>query len=390
VLASIGVLACGGEGEFSVGFERTDSAGVEIVHNMGVASSAFQLDSGRVLPGPPLARVQAGRLLNGGQAVYSDGARNRLIFAHPDSSGWRSVGGPGEGPGEFRGIRAIWRCGGDTLVVRSGLSGAQLFTIEGQYARSIVDPRIRGGGLGVSSDCGRFALMSPMSASEQNLMADSLTYGWYDPAAGSLAASIRIPIARRQVISFYGEEVPAAVPFENDAILAVADSLMYSGSASIPAIRTFDPAGLLIRIARWQAHPQALTDDDRSRYERMRMELDTLQGPGASDRVPRLDAFELPKVKPLMSRLISGGGGDLWIQKYPSYWEGFESSHTAASDEVEWWVMDSSGKILGSVAAAPQTRILDVRSGSVLTVRPDRMGVPIVRVHADPFDSSAP
>lgn len=361
-----------------------DSAGIEIVENSADATTRHLgaiLDESRGQPvgDLELTKVTAARLLTDGRIVLTDNAANRLILIEPTSGARKAIGRAGGGPEEFRGgFRGMWRCAGDTLMVRGGPAGLKVFDSAGAFVRMNAAAHMRGPAYGVSTDCTSIVISRWHIESDEIFMRDTMTLGWYDVPRDSLIDVLTIESRVKQVVPYLGERMPLAVPFAEDWSFAVNGDRLYAGLSGTPEVRVHDRRGRMVRIIRWAAEPAPITGSDRERFETTRRQLDERIGPGASARVPSLSDFTLPATKPLYSELLVDDEGYLWVRKYPEDEETFERAYGPGfvAYDPEWWLFAPSGQLLGSVTTPRRFVIKDIRNGMVVGLRLDDDDVP--------------
>ncbi len=125
--AAIVVGACTSADRPSTEAVTRDSAGIAIVENVAVSrgTAAWRfveppvVELG-VLEGQPahqFSQVVGATRLSDGRIAVADGGSKELRFFDTNGRHLVSVGGPGEGPGEFRFLYSLDRLPGDTLIV---------------------------------------------------------------------------------------------------------------------------------------------------------------------------------------------------------------------------------------------------------------------------------
>jgi hypothetical protein len=150
---AFGLASCSDLPPKPEGPEVTDSSGIQIVLSR---SPAWGPEEGWTVSDDPLVQIgvregdpdyqfqriwEARRLSDGRFITADDMAKELRIF---DSSGGhlRTIGGDGEGPGEFR---AVWLVGvyrGDSIYAYDyALMRASIFTPAGVFARSVENAR---------------------------------------------------------------------------------------------------------------------------------------------------------------------------------------------------------------------------------------------------------
>jgi hypothetical protein len=379
-------IACADGARHVDGTIVRDSAGIEIVENGPEATTrdlGRMLDepAGRNVEGLELTRVTAALLLADERIVLTDDPARQLVFVDVPSGSRTAVGRRGPGPEEFESLRAMWRCAGDTLVIRGGVLGLKVYDSGGRFVRMSPATRMRSAAVGVSTDCSSVLIHIPNIQSE-DVPNDSATLAWYDVTRDSITEIVDVAMQDRQVIPYLGERFAVAVPFGTAPAIATGGDRLFMARSDSPEVRVYDRGGQLVRIIRWKADPEPLTEQDRSRYESVRLDLDERVRPGTTNQVPTLADFRLPASKPIFSRLLVDDDGRLWVRKYPPGYEGFERAYGTAFADAEqaWWIFSPSGQLLGLGAMPRDVVIKDVRGGKVVGLRLDDDDVPHIWV----------
>lgn len=86
-------------------------------------------------PGYLLERVVGMTLLTDGRIAVADGGSNELHYYSEEGVHLRTVGGEGQGPGEFLGLNGLFRGDGDTLYALAFSPGLTVFSPDGEVDR---------------------------------------------------------------------------------------------------------------------------------------------------------------------------------------------------------------------------------------------------------------
>ena len=130
-------------------FVTRDSAGVVVVENRrpgwgnkegwrGEVDPMLVLQS-RPADVVPCYRVGGAVRVSDGRFVVADGGNQELRLYDASGSFLRRFAGPGNGPGEFRGVGRLWKLGGDSVVVadwRGWSFTLATFGPDGRFVRS--------------------------------------------------------------------------------------------------------------------------------------------------------------------------------------------------------------------------------------------------------------
>lgn len=375
-----------------------DSAGIVVVENGSSAvvavGPAIVPSSSRIVAVEDDGAVQGVTILGSQQVVYASGQTKSLMWIDSAGGVIRRAGRAGDGPGEFHGFGGLFRCHGDSIVVVS--PPARLTTIDalGNLITTEDLPLLRRGGYGVIRDCSHVLVLEvPRDVGVEGDPNRSATLSWQSRATGATTPIAPVQSYRRASIDFEGVRLPLPVPFSAASVWAVGGQCTYVGSATEPAINVYDQHGHLVRILRWDATPDVVTEEDRVQYGRDRAEALALFGPAARATLPPLSAFPTVTEKPFYRRLLVDDSGYLWVEQYPSRWEGFERLLGPASlgENRVWWVFAPSGRLLGEVTTPTSLTIHDFREGLVAAVDTGPDGqetVVVARVRDDLWGTS--
>lgn len=381
------LVGCGGEQmHASLSYTVVDSAGVEIVESLEPAwgEGKYRIDS---VPSTLIGREEEGPYQFGFlfQALFAEDGT--IVVPEPisqeirlfDSTGHhlRTLGGRGEGPGEFRRLTSVYRYLGDSLVAfdgqlfrvsilpRSGAgSRAMLSQVEGNYA-----------GFGALGD-GRFLLYSPGGSYHPELppglqwvRTDIIAV---EPSDGAWQAIATLP-GRQQLVESDGNTGLVIPPLYS--VQAVAKDGFYWATPDRYEIGFYDGKGTLRRIMRRPVQPTAV---DRSMIEEwIEANLDHVRQREGEGAVPRYrsryeDALFGEHV-PFFSTAFVDADGRLWMSG-PT-WPSLEEAPR------HWSVFSDRGFWLGDLEAPERVRIVDSRGDLVLGIWRDDLDVPHVQVH---------
>ncbi len=138
--ALLSLAACGGGGDAGVPEAMVqDSAGVVLVTHSGDAAFptwTAEVDE-RVGFEGDFFRVSGAVALSNGNHMVANGGTHTLQLFGPGGEALRSMGGRGEGPGEFQGLHLLARVPGDSVLAFDlNLRRASLFGADGGFGRT--------------------------------------------------------------------------------------------------------------------------------------------------------------------------------------------------------------------------------------------------------------
>lgn len=396
-LALVGALAWSAAGCAPAGSTpsgtvlRADSAGIEIVTNLA-PSNALPVDS--ILEDPVLlirpdeegdivfdVVLGLAPLPDGGVAVGSHGPRTVYLF---DDRGRlrRTVGGPGDGPGEFNGIAGTFVVPPDSLAVFDNWGGRlTLFTAAGRPART-VDVRHfmpPGSGARIYSMPGGFALVAissfgrPRGRTEYR---DSAGSYLLNPVGDSIGYYGRFPGAS----AMYSEGLFGTLPFGGLLSTAARENgHLVVGTGDRPELTEYTSTGRPVRIIRWPNHDRAVSSSRMEEFIEFR--VSNL----SENSRPRLEPAmrELPHAdtEPAYYGVVVASDGSLWVGDYPGP-EFFGPSPPVGSKT--WTVLTADGERVRRIVGPPGFTVYALRDGLAYGVHIDEWGTESVVVYRVP------
>lgn len=381
VLCAIVLGGCG-RSEVAPTSTVRDSAGVRIVESLRP-----RLDAGRGwriteeplltigvtegAPGYQLSDVVGAVRTSSGLIVVADGGTQELRVFTADGVLVRSVGGRGEGPGEFSGLSGIGRGPSGTLW-------AYDFTLRRISWLDPSDGSLRSRTLGPEPPVlspvgalpdGSFVLkqlwgaQGVASATRAGLRRDPVAYVRFD-TSGALLDTIALVPGREVVISLEGARgVMSTPPFGRSSLGAIRSGQVLIGSQDRFELEERRPEGTLTGILRLPGRDLRVTEEDVQRYAEL---LRSRAPPGGRARVEReLADLQVPELRPAYAELLVDSSGNLWI----GGWEADGGPATA------WTVLDPDGSWLVDVRAPPGLRLHDIGEDWVVGVARDELDV---------------
>ena len=353
-------------------FATRDSAGIEIVENHAPAWPAGQFWTIDPEPefvlggsGDPAAvaggsshliwRVEGlARLEDGRVAVLSYGSKQLMLF---EPSGELSViiGGPGEGPGEFRHPLALQYLPPDTLVVwDSFLTSIDYFDTGGTLLRerSLDHGRLREHGVGPESlrlplaDGSFLAWVEDWTADESSEDCSHLTeVGRVSSPAGGRLWEDEVTMPGEELLrtddAYAAHSFGCARPWKT-YIAAGGDPPLVYISNDDRGIHQRSIDGTLVRIIRRTAAPPPVTDRAwRAEREHWATIMEIGGWPPQTeddDPIPRREKY------PAVEALLVDADGYLWVREW-------STSESGIPDQ--WSVFGPDGRWLGALAFPP-------------------------------------
>ena len=316
-------------------------------------------------------RVQAIHVGREGNLWVADGNSGEVRIFHPDGSYWKTRGGIGEGPGEFRRIRLLGPFHGDSVAFwDDGNPRLTVFDPTGEFSRTA---RVEWGGsppphaLGVFSD-GTILAKKPVLIPVGTLNPGQVFGDTVSLVRGDLAdqSETVLGLAPGPLWVFTGtNQVP--IPFTINAPFLLRRDEVHVCAGPAFRIQVIE-GGSIVEEYGVDRDPREVTPAEILAYvdlyeqyipdpAQRREYLSTVDHPARPDHLPSYD------------RMIAGGDGNVWAQIY----EPDLSGRT-------WEVYGGNREWLGQVEVPEGFMLLAVSEGSLVGVWRDELGVEYVRV----------
>jgi hypothetical protein len=310
-----------------------------------------------------------------GTVVVADAGYQEVRFFDPRGTVVRTVGGPGEGPGEFAGLAGlgvtpdggIWAF--DFMLRRItwlNASGEMAGVTTLAPEPPVLHP------LGVLPD-GTFLLKQLWGSrpdSDANVMGlrrDPLAYVRFG-RDGALLDTVGLFPGRELFITEdeTGRDIMGTPPFARTSVGAVSGAGFVEGSAETFELWEHGPGGEALKIFRLQGMDLTLGPEDRDQYIRSRLEgvPPERRGTARAD----LEAMPFPETRPAYGSVTPDAAGNLWIAEWASY---------PAVAEV-WIVLEPDGEWLGEVMVPPRFLPYHIGDDWILGVEWDALDVEYV------------
>ncbi len=334
-----------------------------------------------------LEQVMGATRLTDGRIVIADAGSEQVSFYDSLGTHLFTVGGEGEGPGEFIGIQHLRRSPGDTLLVLSRKPGLTWLSPEGQYVRG---ERFNLGGAAQVS-CrflGYWDLLSdgslvtampdnfakafcppppPSPFRETGLIVRSTTYD------GGLDTLTILPGIER--------DWPHYRVYGRNLVLTYGPDRVYAGDTGSDEILvlSFEGDTLDSLPSPFEARPIP----SRAMRERRRR----LTQPDGTEQLG--SAYLYPETYPRFGRLLADAEGFLWVMAYPdlanpelSGLVGQNLTFTFVVGEGgDWWrILDRNGRVVSQIRTAPGFFPLEIGGDYILGISKDELDVQAVKL----------
>lgn len=327
-----------------VGFSARDSAGIVVAEN--TADRMDAVPRWRTAPEPALrtgtvegdaayqfSSIPDAATLSDGRIVALDLIAAELRFYDPQGRHLRSVGGQGEGPGEFRFASDLWRLPGDSIAVWDRqLRRITVFTPAGRFARTFAPANID-----------RMPMPTTYGAFDDGSLVVGQRRGVSEDGIERLAVwTIRPDGTADSVGEFPGNRRsgPSWPIYGWRTALTPADSTVWVGTNRDYRIVEYDLAGRPIRVVRWTGPDRTVTDDDWEAYFRGYVARTRTPPEGEADLRRSLRDIPVADIKPAYTELRTDAAGNLWVGDYTFPWQ------TYPREPTRWWVFAPDGRLI--------------------------------------------
>lgn len=380
------LVACGDGGSTVATVSVRDSAGITIVESQRPASTAavgWSVGKAPILalgdgPGGDLHDVVGAVRLSDGTIAVGNGGSGEVRFISSGGAAVGSVGGRGEGPGEFLLLQSLGILPGDTVWAYDfQLQRVSFVTAPGTVTRTVtLRPRLPSAvPVGYLAD-GSFLMGqmwgsgNPSAPLSPGVTREAAAYVRYDHEGG-LIDTVGLFPGREVLLSLEeGRPVMGAVPFGRSASHAIFPEGFVVGDQEAYELRVFSSEGMLERILRWAGPSLELDDSEVDAWRALQVS----SAPPARRQEVRahLSDVPVPDRRPAYRSLLVDQEGAVWVGAYA------HPSETAR----RWDVFRSSGQWLASVLMPPGFRPLHVGSDWILGVGRDALGVERVELRS--------
>lgn len=382
---ALAVLAgCGSDTAPSQPVVTRDSAGIAIVEfdlsDVGEAGtlSSDPIVSLGVVEGDPAQEfdgVRSALWLSDSSVAVVNGGTNEIRFFDHNGNHLGSVGGTGDGPGEYQGLSHVDRVGQDTILAFDRwLQRVSLLTRNGGLAWTRQLP-FEGAARIARLNNGTFIPVSflvGMPRRPRGVYADTMhvvSYALSDPVPDTLFAVITL-----EWFSHGDGQPPTPLPWGRMTFIGSDGELVHVVQSDRFELRSYAADGRLVRIVRSSQSRTPVADHAYEQMEAAWLSTRESPGPGVG---PALRWAELPRPEylPEVAALRVEGNGRVWLEK-------FEPDPT----RERTWFGFMNGARDGTLHIPPELRMLDISSGHVVVRRTDDLGVEYVDVYtvADP------
>ncbi len=306
-----------------------------------------------------------------------------------------TVGGTGDGPGEFRNIRSLFRKGDSLWVHDLGRNRVAVFDAHGEFARSFelevtVEPNVYD----------RAYFVAPLTLADFVVQRLRHQMDRRETVAENARQYPRLATVRLRdprggwgrTVEFsggFGVEVrtgrgwvDAPAFFKPGPHLdARSGRVAYAGAGNFD-VAVLDSQLVLVRRIRWPNFGGPLDPAEVDSVRASQQDLFTIAGmPEVGRQILRAALAEavLPRQRPALGGVILGTDGSLWAGRFEP-----------VGPPVSWWVLAPDGRPLGRLALPKGNQLRDVLGDRLLLMATDTMGVERLEIRRVDRDRAEP
>ena len=322
-------------------------------------------------------RVAGAGLMPDGRIVVADAGLSVIRVFDAEGTFLSQMGGEGEGPGEFRGLRGVWIVPPDTIGAWDSHSlRITYFEAAGSLIRTVsLEPSAEARGVG-SLDLlvgaladGSVAIGSLAFGSPDGTGADRVSVERFGPGGahlerlGETTGFIRIRL---------GEGSRAPIPFSPYPRFAVRGDAVFHTNGAAPRVHVWAAgARRAIDLPPADHDPELAWATLASRLDEGGSELyrDLLPEAPRSDSIPHLSGLLVDDAGLVWTKQYDPGADALWLDSGSRAFGG------------TWWVVEPSGRLVATAEVPSSLAPLQVVGDRALGVTVDALGVERIHVH---------
>jgi hypothetical protein len=377
-LVLTGATGCRGDGQISPDREDASEPAAYLLSEVPLVRIGGHDDRPAYQLQYPVGAVP----LSDGRIVIADAGFRELRYFDEEGRHLRTVGGSGQGPGEFSSLRGPTRIRGDTIVAWDPVSRRASFFGDGaDFARVVtvdgwmpiqeqLEARHPGNLIGFTphflNDGGMIVEPSVtpfLPTEEAQVFQDTVPLFAFDRNGDFVA---ELPGAFPATELYMANGSGGLLRFGERLIVAAAKDSVYVGSSRDRVVRVFSPTGEVARVISLPMKRREVTPDD---VPAMRPG-GPVSGPGGRvnallSLMPVLDSM------PVFSGIRPGDDGRLWVQKY----------RAPEDRSQEWLAFDETGNVVASLIMNASIELLDIGLDYVIVSVTDELDVPEIQMH---------
>lgn len=383
VASTVFSLACLGDSRGAPSFAVSDSAGVEVLTTAVPpwdTGGAWTVDSVPILrigllegDAPYLFQDITGVLrLGDGRIVVADGLAKEIRFFDAHGVHMRTVGGPGQGPGEFQSLSWMGLCGEGLYVFDRRQRRVSSWSLQGDYKETFQLREPDADRVPYRSSCGADGSILVAGWGHRQRHSSNTTFEMFEQEA-----PLSLIDPRTQEVVKVGQYISServyttnpvtgghttwTHPFGRGVVFTLDREHLYVGTSERLQVEVRDHQGRLLRILRGPDADLTITSEDVAAYRSLTFSRpdSLLRGYLEEQEMP------MPPGKPAYTRFLVDRARNLWVKRFV----------VSEAERERWGVFSPEGRFLGHVAIPEGFHLLDVTDDRVVGVSRDDLGV---------------
>lgn len=359
---------------------QRDSAGIEIVEAMRPLwgdSSRWHIDPDPVLdltlsgfsPAHEFFRVRSLKQWPDGSLVLAERGSDQIRRYSREGVFLGALGGPGQGPGEFRNLQQVEIVAdsafvldydGRVTVMGPDMELSRIFHVPHQVS----DIHF----LGERTLLAESFMWEGLDEVANQLIRPSVALVRFD-LDGTLIDSIGVRPGRESYMFSYEDNAgdgPAL--FGKGGQVAALGRKVFYGSSDLMQVEELDPAGTITRILRIPGYGLDLTDAQVAAERAAHLDVELPLGMAVPPWMRRMvEALPAPATRPAYNEMHVDPSGAVWLELY--------RGRSEQDRPQEWLVLDADGTWLGTVENPDRFSVTDITMEAVLGVWRDELDV---------------
>jgi hypothetical protein len=374
---------------------RTSLLGLGLLATVGLSSLQAQTEERLTRPDATFpegfALIQGVRELEDGRVMVADPLGQVVLIADMNAGTADTIGGVGQGPGEYRQPDVVFALPGDkSLLVDLGNARLTVIGPDGSFGETMPIAQGApgpGGGLvivlprGVDSE-GRL-YFRPLGGRPGRGVPDSASVVRFDRAGGAMDTIVRVKLPDMKQSTSGGagnQDIRISpIPLSSEDAWAVGwNGRVAVARSSDYHVEWIDPDGKVVRSEPVEYKPVKITRADKEEWAEslsngLRIGISIENGDrrvsfgrGGGSGSPDLDSYEWPKTKPafVTSGVWVTPEGDMWVQR-----------SVPAGEPTQFDVFAANAQLEGKVTLPTGRDIVGFGRGTVYVIRTDDLGL---------------
>lgn len=317
-------------------------------------------------------RVRAARFVGDSLIAVVDGVRDEVDLFDRDGALRRIIGGPGDGPGEFRSLRdAVYR-GGRVHAWDAMAWRLSRFEPDGEFVDDAAFRETSGFRrfVGVLADGSWLVRSHPANralGSKEGVVRESATFLLISPEGDVLRRDSR-PGLEMLYETVHGRKMGSSLLLSPNTLAAAVGDLVVFGESGSGRLEAVDASGAAVAEGRLPGAARKATEAELSAVE-ARRSIPT-PPPELGVRVPETTPPGRREIFPRFDRFLVDAGERLWIREAAGPFD----------ETRRWWRFGPDLRPAGILSVDAAVELLDARGREALVMTTDSLDVATIEL----------